>query len=243
VAVRLPARRAQAQRHTLARVRPVAQLRDHERHADHLLIVLEVVRALGQVMYHAHRNARHGLGVLPPRVAVHGQKVRQRLAQRWVALRLGVEVGQDKLLEQVAVAERADEHELAERDAAVGLHRAVRRAQTPGEGLVYLLDERVLLVARVGALREQRVVAAENVADDLERDDLERLVALGEAVQEERQVLLREILSVLDHYLQVINRTLLRSEHKPRHTRPRSRIGASWLRTAGTTRLFNMVTR
>jgi hypothetical protein len=50
---------------------------------------------------------------------------------------------------------------------------------------VDLLRERVLLLARVRALREQRVVAAEDVADDLERDDLQRLMALGEAVEEE----------------------------------------------------------
>jgi hypothetical protein len=136
-------------------------------------------------VYHAHGDPRHGLGVLPPRVAVHRQKVRQRLAQRRVRSRLRVEVGEHELPQQVRAAERADEHELAQRDAARRLDRLVRRAQTLGEGLVDLLRERVLLLARVRALREQRVVAAEDVADDLERDDLQRLMALGEAVEEE----------------------------------------------------------
>ena len=186
MAVRLLARRAPAaQRHALARVRPVAQLRDHEPHADHLLVLLQVVRPLGQVVYHPDRHARHGLGVLPPRVAVDGQEVRQRLAQRRVALRLRVEVGEHELLEQVRVAQRADEHELAEGDAAVGLDRAVRRAQALGEGLVDLLDENGLLVVWVWALGEQRVVAAEDVADDLERNDLQRFVALCKTVEEQ----------------------------------------------------------
>jgi hypothetical protein len=50
---------------------------------------------------------------------------------------------------------------------------------------VDLLDEHVLLVVWVWALGEQRVVAAEDVADDLERNDLQRFVALCKTVEEQ----------------------------------------------------------
>lgn len=90
-------------------------------------------------------------------------------------------------------------------------------------------------------------MCCQNVAENVQRGYLQSFVAFAEAENEEGQILFREGLQFHVSKAEILvdqkKHTLSSRQQRPRQSRPRSRIGASWLRTAGTTRLFSMVTR
>ncbi len=124
-------------------------------------------------------------------MTVHGQEVAESLTQRKVARRVRVKVSDDDRLEQIVVLEDVAEHQLADCRACGGLHvDPVSGLEALGKDL-----EHGFAMLEAGVFEDDAVaVRRQDIAKDMQRIDLERVVAFVETVQEQCQVFLRQSL-------------------------------------------------
>ena len=122
-------------------------------------------------------------------MAVHRKEVSQTLPKMRVGSRVGVEIRDDELFEEIRIREKAAEHEFGEGGGAGGLDGVVVGFEGFEVGFCDLAVELSFgfpgFGIRVGGYGEKGGVRDEDVGDNLEGDSLEGVVAFGEAVEEE----------------------------------------------------------
>lgn len=175
----------------LSGIRPVNQTGSDGRHADHLIIyiglfVIQAFAHIVQGMQGIQRNPAHQILVLCPRVAEHRQKVIECLSNALVLCTGGLEVCDNKGLEQlrryVNVTNDTAEQEFGDGHSSGRLD--LGRSSASAQGLDVNLEE-------IGVIREQlRAVHIENIGKNMQGGDLESSVALCEEMHKQGEVLL-----------------------------------------------------